>query len=336
MTDFWVSSGHHLLDRSEGGGLVATDEFLKAYLARPELVPPPEACAAERQLWARLRIAPRDPVEPAEIAALADPDARENWAFMIGFRDRLIAGPTLEAAYRRLVLSRSAGGIPPLFLDQLVHVILRNALDGEADPFVLRAAEMFFRPQRLTLHEGMLLVADEERVDGAVRDHASPLVAMFGEARARELDVMTEENAAHWFHHSDAFDLVQDFRPGGPARRGLARAMEIWLRHMLALEVRIEPVERIEDEAWAWFVGLDQEATRIGNALWNGAALAPQDADRVVALFRMDIPGDARILPKVAGRPVWLILAADGARILRMKPQNLITGLPLAAEADPN
>ncbi len=37
MKDFWLSCGHHLLDRDEGGGLVVTDEFLKVYLARPEL-----------------------------------------------------------------------------------------------------------------------------------------------------------------------------------------------------------------------------------------------------------------------------------------------------------
>ena len=42
MTDFWISCGHHLLDRDASGGLQLTDEFLKLYLARPELVPPPE------------------------------------------------------------------------------------------------------------------------------------------------------------------------------------------------------------------------------------------------------------------------------------------------------
>ena len=45
MKDFWLSCGHHLLDRDEAGALVVTDEFLKAYLARPELSPPSEACA---------------------------------------------------------------------------------------------------------------------------------------------------------------------------------------------------------------------------------------------------------------------------------------------------
>ena len=50
MKDFWISCGHHLLDRNASGGLVATDEFLKAYFARPELMPPEDACAVERKL----------------------------------------------------------------------------------------------------------------------------------------------------------------------------------------------------------------------------------------------------------------------------------------------
>ena len=79
MTDFWLSCGHHLLDRDEGGGLVVTDAFLKVYLARPELIPPPEACAVERTLHAALLADPRMPVATADIEAIADADARENW-----------------------------------------------------------------------------------------------------------------------------------------------------------------------------------------------------------------------------------------------------------------
>ena len=48
--DFWLSCGHHLLDRDTGGGLLVMDEFLKAYLARPEITPPTDACASERAL----------------------------------------------------------------------------------------------------------------------------------------------------------------------------------------------------------------------------------------------------------------------------------------------
>ncbi len=59
MKDFWLSCGHHLLDRDAGGGLVVTDEFLKVYLARPELAPPPEACVVEKTLHAALMSDPR-------------------------------------------------------------------------------------------------------------------------------------------------------------------------------------------------------------------------------------------------------------------------------------
>jgi len=34
--------------------------------------------------------------------------------------------------------------------------------------------------------------------------------------------------------------------------------------------------------------------------------------------------------PKLAGKPVYLIMALTGDMILRVKPQNLIVGLPLA------
>ena len=61
---------------------------------------------------------------------------------------------------------RRGAKVPQLFLNQLVHVILRNALDGCEDPFVLRAAELFFRTQRMTLHDGSLIAADEETIAG--------------------------------------------------------------------------------------------------------------------------------------------------------------------------
>ena len=97
--DFWLSCGHHLLDRDDGGGLVVTDDFLKAYLARPELASPPEACDAERALYAALFADPRRPVTPAEIARISDADARENWQVMAAFRDLLVDRRTIEAAY---------------------------------------------------------------------------------------------------------------------------------------------------------------------------------------------------------------------------------------------
>jgi hypothetical protein len=327
--EFWVSSGHLLLQRNDAGHLGITDEFLKAFYARPEVLPPPEACGAERSLHARLMIAPADPVDPAEIAAMQDLDARENWQMLIGFRDLLMAAETVEEAYLRLVRN-GMGRTPPLFVNQLVHAILRNALDGEDSAFVLRAAEMFFRAQRLTINDGVLLLADEETVDGAKVDHhASPLVAMFGEQAVKELDVLIGDNAEGYRARSDAFDMVMDFGVGKDARSGLARVIERWLAHLLGLAVTVAPVPEIHDKNWVWFIGLDQESTRIGNQLWKGKDVPDVDKARVVALYEMRFAQNDRLLPQIGDNPVYLILAMGEDRIIRVKPQNLIAGLPL-------
>jgi len=333
MKDFWLSSGHHLLDRDERGHLVLTDEFLKAYLARPELLPPPDACAAERHLHHDLLMhQPRRIVDVTEIAAISDPDAQENWRFMISFRDRLLRSPTLEAAYIDLI--RDPAETPPIFFNQLTNLVLRNALDGIEDAFPLRAGELFFRPQRATYHDGALLLADAETIE--LHEHnrqSSPLLKMLGGPAVTELNVLDQENAGQYFDRSDAFDLVLNLGGSGSARRGLADAMTIWIRHLLGLEVEIETVDRMEDENWAWFVGLDTEATRIGNALWGHEDVEPEWLERIIGLFRLDFIQPTDALPMIEGRPVWLLLAMTEDRLVRMKPQNLITGLPLRASA---
>ncbi|RWK56247.1 DUF6352 family protein [Mesorhizobium sp.] len=333
MKDFWVSSGHHLLDRDEAGRLLVTDSFLKAYFARPELLPPATACPAELRLHHELLMHhPRRPVAKQEIAALEDPDARENWEFMIAFRDHVLDAPSLEAAY--LALARgSAENIPPLFMNQLAQVVLRNALDGQHDACVVRAAELFYRPQRVTSHEGAVLLADAETIERHEQNrHASPLLDMLGGPAVTELEVLDENNSERYFARSDAFDMVLKLGSArSPARRGLATAMEIWIRHLVAVDVEIEPVERIEDEDWAWFVGLDAEATRIGNTLWAGDELDPEAAKRVIALFRLTFSDTGEVLPQVGARPVWLIMAMTPDRTIRMKPQNLVAGLPFRA-----
>jgi len=329
MSEFWVSSGHLLLDRAPGGGLLLTDAFLQAYLARPELMPPPEACQAEQALHARLLAAPRDLVTPEQLAALADADARDNWQHLLAFRQALLAAPTLQAAYGALVRA-GAGRTPPLFLDQLAHVILRAALDGLGDAFVARAAECFFRPQKVTFHEGTVLLADAELIERHERDRrASPLLAMLGGPAVTELTVLRPDNAAGYWARSDAFDMVLDLNGAPSGREALARALALWIGQLHGLEARVTPVPRIEDADWRWFVGLDVEATAIGNALWGGRELPAGAAERILSLFRLDFPAEAPLLPQVAGRPVWLLLATDAGHRLRLKPQNLVTGLPL-------
>jgi hypothetical protein len=327
MKDFWLSCGHHLLDREQGGGLLVTDEFLKVYLARPELTPPPEACPAERALHAALLADPRAPVAATAIAAIVDADARENWQLMVSFRDHLARHRTIEAAYADLV--RRAVGLPPLFLNQLVHVILRNVLDRCDDPCVLRAAELFFRPQRLTLHEGSLLAADEETIAGASGATVSPLVSMLGLPAAAAIDVLGEGNIDHYWERSDRFDLALDLTAG---RRGLMALGEVitrWISHLLSVEVDIEPLTEMRDVNLPWYVGLDAEATRIGDALWRGEEIDEATRARIVGLYRLTFRDPNIMTDKVKGEPIYLLLAMTADNVMRLKPQNLVTGLPI-------
>ena len=328
MNDFWISSGHHLLDRDDGGGLLVTDEFLKVYLARPELIPPPEACAVERTLHGALLADPRLPVSASDIAAIADADARENWQMLIAFRDHLLRHKTLEAAYVDLV-RRGLSKTPPLFVNQLVHVILRNALDGVTDAQVVRAAELFFRPQRVTLHEGALIAADEEKIGGANPESVSPLVSMLGLPAEAEIDIINDENAGGYWERSDQFDMAIDLTAGRPGLAALAEAMRRWIGHIHGVDVAIEPLKEMKEVDLAWYVGLDADATRIGDLLWNGEDVDEAAMSRVIGLFRLTFRDPSVVLDKVKGEPVYLILAMTADKLIRMKPQNLVAGLPI-------
>jgi hypothetical protein len=327
-----VSSGHHLTRRTEGGGLAVTDELILAYLARPELMPPPEASAAERDLHASLLDAPRRPVSHSDLDALDDADARENWEVMLAFRDRLFAAHSIEAAYLDLIRN-GTGNTPPLFLDQLVHLILRNALDKYDDPYVLRAAELLFRPQRVSFHSGATLLADLEVIETHEQGGHSPLLTMFGQEPASELDVLNAENAWTYWSRSEAFTMALNIGSDPRARQAVARVIEIWVRHLLHLEVHVEPLTSIEDQDWRWFVGLDAEATQIGNALWRGELIEDDARSQVLATFRLTFGDVSCVDERVGDRPVYVLLCMTRDRILRVKPQNLITGLPLKTHA---
>jgi hypothetical protein len=328
MKEFWVSSGHHLTLRTAGGGLAVTDELLLAYLARPEVLPPQDACAAERALHSALMAEPRRAVAPSEIAALADPDARENWTYLLAFRDRLIAHETIEAAYCDMARN-GASDVPPLFLAQLTHLVLRNALDGIEDTRVLRAGELFFRAQRASTHEGRLLLADAEIIEALEAEpHASPLLAMMGQDKLRELDVLTDDNAFDYWSRSDAFATVLDFSARA-SREAFCRVIEYWLRHLMGIKATASPLDAITDQDWRWFIGLDAEGTRIGNALWRNDWMPDEMKARAIAFFRLDLGPDVPVREAVRGKPVYLILGMTSERVVRMKAQNLIAGLPL-------
>jgi len=328
MTDFWHSCGHHFLDRDESGGYVVTDDFLKVYLARPELIPPPDACSAERNLHAALIADPRSRVAASDIMEIADEDARENWEILIGFRDHLLRHKTLEAAYIDL-MRRGVGKTPPLFINQFVHVILRNALDDVADPHILRAAELFFRTQRVTLHDGALIAADEETIAGGGEAPASPLVSMLGLPPDAAIEVLNDNNAGSYWERSDRFDMALDLSGGRAGLAAFAKVMERWVDHLLGVAVTIEPMTELRNAPLSWYVGLDADATQIGNALWQGDELDENAMTRVIGLFRLSFRDRRLMLDKVRGEPIYLVLAMSREHLIRMKPQNLVTGLPV-------
>jgi len=247
---------------------------------------------------------------------------------MLAFRDLLLRHRTLEAAY--LTLTREGlGRTPPLFLNQLTHVILRNVLDGCDDAWVLRAGELFFRPQIVTLHEGSLLAADEETIGGAGGGPVSPLVSMLGLPAASAIDVLGEDNAASYFDRSDRFDLALDLTAGRRGLAALGEAIARWVRHVLAVTVMVEPLDALRDARFTWYVGLDAEGTRIGDRLWRGEELDEATRGRVIALYRLTFADPHVVDDAVGEEPVYLILAMTAERTVRLKPQNLVTGLPL-------
>ena len=107
----------------------------------------------------------------------------------------------------------------------------------------------------------------------------------------------------------------------------MAAAIAAFLRHMLGLDCTVTAQTSADNIDLRWFVGLDPAGTAIGNALWRDQPIPAT----LVGLFRLDIVDQTRVSPDLRGQPVWLFLGlgADGA--VRIKPQNLLTGLPLAA-----
>ena len=279
---------------------------------------------------------PRREVPAAQIESLADADARENYHVMLRFRARLLAAPTLEAFYAALFQRDVA--VPPDFIHHTAQVILRGLLDGTKDGLEARAAEMFFRPQQISIQDGAVMSADHE----TVRMHAE--TGGFGNlgkllrenrmlTRTIDLDVLDDRNAHRYFERDEAYDTVVQLNSGRPGAAALGRVLERWMAHFHGVRTTVTPIREIPDEDWVWHVGLDAEATGMLNELYGGGEVEEERMKRIVGLFRVDFPDPAVLRPEHAGAPVFLGMAMRPDGSLRMKPQNLLMNLPLAARA---
>jgi hypothetical protein len=338
MRDFWRDSGYGLLARAENGHLKVTDDFLRAYFQRPEVRPVAESCNAERALHQALLEAPRLAVAPDRLAGLADPDACENYAVVLAFRDRLLAAGTLETCYLGLFLEAGGISVPPLFLDQLAQVIARALLEGCENGLRARAAELLFREQQVLLQDEAILAADAETVEMyATTGGFGSLGRLVAEAqtplRTVELDVLSEENADVYWSRDQRHDTVLQLNFASPGLDALCRVLEAWVGRFLDVAVSIQPVQQITDEKWVWHLGLDLEGSQLLNDLYEGRQVGEERMKRLLSLFRLDFAEPSVMLAGIAGRPVYLALAMTEAGRLKLKPQNLLVNLPLAERA---
>lgn len=337
MPDFWANSGYGLLARNADGHLAVGDDFLRAYLLRPELAPTDEACPAELKLHASLMESPTRAVKPREIDALADGDARENYRVIVDFFARLAKAGSVEGCYIGLFRDKRVG-VPGLFVDQMAHVIARNILDGTDDPLRARAGELLFREQQVTVKDGQVLLGDAETVEmyATTRGMGSlgRLVVEGGApVRQIDLDVLNEDNKATYWTRDEKHDTVLDVTFARPGLDALCRVLETWVRHFLGVKVSIQPVQKISDERWVWHTGLDAESSALLNDLYNGAEVGDDRLERLLSLFRLEFDDARQMQADIAGRPVYLGLAMTPGKKLKLKPQNLLVNLPLAAEA---
>ena len=347
--------GDFALQRNERGWLLPSDDFLRTFLARPELAPVPESCRAELALHAALLETPSKPVAPGTLATLQDADARESYTLLLRFRDGLLTAGTLEAYYLSLFRpTRSAApagiDIPPLFIDLLVEAIMRNLLADSGDAFEVRAADMLHRSQRISIQDGQVLSGDRETLDMLsetgglgdigrfLRDAKAPLPGI-------NMQVLGDDNAADFFQqvgrHHFLLDLTHEvsndlshgliFRMTR-ARSGLkalSSVLQKWVQHFLGVAVTIRPLQKIDDEAWRWHVGLDAEATALLNDLYEGHEVDAARLTRLVSLFRLDFVNPQEMRADVAGKPVYLGLMMKTDGVVKLKPQNLLINLPL-------
>jgi len=332
--DYWPGCGYNLLTPAADGQLHVTDEFLRSLLERPELAPVAQSCAAEVALHNQLLENPRLAVDPAQVATVADADAQANYAIWLRFRARLLAQPTLEGSY--LALFRGDVDVPPVFVHQLTQILLRHVLGGEASALQARAAEMLFRPQKISvLEEGQVMAADDETVERhAISGSFGTLGELLAQGgaplRTAELDVLHEDNADLYWERSEAHDLVISLNHGQPALEALCRVLERWVLHLLGTPVTISVEREIDDEQWVWHVGLDAQASAVLNALYQGEDVSPERMARLLCLFRLDFVEPGAMRAELAGKPVYLAMSMDEQKRLKIKPQNLLLNLPLA------
>ena len=315
--------------------LLVTDDFLRTYLLRPELNLVPESCAAERALHQRLSENPRAAISDEEIAGMADPDIQVNYQVWLRYRAKLLAASSLENFYMSLFKGDGVD-VPPLFITQLAQIFIRHILGEDCHPLDARMGELFFRVQKITvLEDSVVMAADDEIVTrnaqaGETGNILDLLKSKSMSMRSIDLDVLHEENADLYWEKSEDYDFAVQLNFGQPPINHFCRVLEKWIQHFLGAQVRITPMQQITDPKWSWHVGLDAAATDILNKLYNKEPVDSDELEKVICLFRLDFIDEAAVTQSQAGKPVYMGIAMNDEKQLKLKPQNLLFNLPLA------
>ena len=255
MPNYWAHCGFDTLQVSPDNQLLVTDDFLRTYLSRPELALVPESCPKERAIHQRLLNNPREEVAQAEIEQMADADIQANYAIWFRYRTKLLAASSLENFYMSLFEGEGVD-VPPLFVAQLTQIFLRHILGTEVNPFDARIAELFFRPQKITiLEDGIVMAADHETIErnaqasefGNIIDLLkSQSIAM----RTVDLDVLHEDNAKSYWGRDQAHDFAIQLNFDQASLPALAKILEKWINHFLGITTTITPLKEINDPKW--------------------------------------------------------------------------------------
>jgi hypothetical protein len=153
---------------------------------------------------------------------------------------------------------------------------------------------------------------------------------MLGLPAGAEIDVLSEDNCASYWQRSDAFDMALDLSANGRGLCALAEVISRWVSHLLALDISVEPLSELKKVNLSWYVGLTAEGTHIGDALWQGEEIGNATEASVIGLYRLGFADRTVVLERLRGEPVYLLAAMASDKTLRLKPQNLIMGLPLS------